>query len=148
MQGAPAPADDVGAPAWAPSPCQLPASSLVAAHSPPLATDPRALKRVKTEYGGDYAEASPDARELAQVQAVELRSVLGASSAAGDAPPGVSFLQLCSGPPGGANAAAKRFFNLLELHMEGAVRLSQDEPYGDIGVSRGPAWPANWTAAA
>mmetsp|Transcript_73748 Transcript_73748/g.163022 ORF Transcript_73748/g.163022 Transcript_73748/m.163022 type:complete len:122 (+) Transcript_73748:235-600(+) len=89
---------------------------------------------------------------LAGAAASQLREALdtgdGGSGCAdaGVAAEGVSFLDLCAGPPGGAEAAAARFLGLLSLHMEGAVSLDQDEPYGDIIVGRGPTWPA-WCEA-
>merc|ERR1719375_972848 len=52
-----------------------------------------------------------------------------------------SFFNLARAPPGGADVAARRFLNLLSMHMEGTVVLTQEEDYGDIAVHRGPDWP-------
>lgn len=61
------------------------------------------------------------------------------------APPGeaevISFFALVKAPPAGADAAARRFLNLLSMHMEGQVTLEQEEPYGDISIHRGLSWP-------
>jgi len=53
----------------------------------------------------------------------------------------VSFFELCDLPPGGAEAGACRFLNVLSMHMEGIISLDQAEPYEDIILRRGPNWP-------
>jgi hypothetical protein len=53
----------------------------------------------------------------------------------------VSFLGLARAPPGDADLAARRFLNLLSMHMDGQVTLDQTDAYGDISVHRGPQWP-------
>lgn len=52
-----------------------------------------------------------------------------------------SFFNLARAPPVGADVAARRFLNLLSMHMEGTVVLQQEEAYEDIQVHRGPEWP-------
>jgi len=54
-----------------------------------------------------------------------------------------SFFNLARAPPVAADVAAKRFLNLLSLHMEGMVTLQQEEAYGDISVHRAPGWPGS-----
>jgi hypothetical protein len=78
--------------------------------------------------------------DLAAVAAGQERQLRQALVAGPDV--GVSFLDLCDGPPGGAEAGARRFFNLLSLHMEGVVSVSQADPYGDISVGRGSTFDA------
>jgi chromatin segregation and condensation protein Rec8/ScpA/Scc1 (kleisin family) len=51
-----------------------------------------------------------------------------------------SFFTLIKAPPGDADSAARRFLNLLSLHMDGHVTLEQSEPYGDISIHQGDAW--------
>merc|ERR1712137_1191549 len=52
----------------------------------------------------------------------------------------ISFLGLCEEQPCNAGIVACRFLGLLDLHMQGAVSASQDEPYSDITIGRGPDW--------
>lgn len=54
----------------------------------------------------------------------------------------VSFLGLCHEPPSNEEVVAQRFMQLLATHMSGAISVSQEQPYGDILISRGPAWRA------
>lgn len=98
---------------------------------------------MKLEAIGDL-DTTEDFPAIAARQEAELRRELRPDA------PGttVSFFGLCDEPPGGAEAAAARFLGLLSLHADGAVTLVQEEPYGDIAVGCGPAWPANWLAAA
>lgn len=84
-----------------------------------------------------------DQAAVSREQEAELQAALGGEGGGGGGAAAVSFLELCERPPGGAEAAAQRFLSLLALHMEGAVTVSQEEPYGDILIGRG----ANWSAA-
>jgi len=53
-----------------------------------------------------------------------------------------SLLGLCSASSWGAEDVARSFMELLTLHMDGGVSLTQAEPYGDVVIGRGPDWPA------
>jgi len=49
----------------------------------------------------------------------------------------LSFLGLCQEPPSDAEAAARRFVDLLRLHGDGVVTLHQSEPHADIEIAKG-----------
>mmetsp|Transcript_105439 Transcript_105439/g.272962 ORF Transcript_105439/g.272962 Transcript_105439/m.272962 type:complete len:103 (+) Transcript_105439:656-964(+) len=98
---------------------------------------------VKEEMVGSDAEVS--SQDLPSAENLELREELSANPGAEE---GVSFFGLCESPPGGASAAAKRFMNLLVLHMDGAVSLEQEAPYGDILVHQGPSFQTAWGTVA
>lgn len=88
-------------------------------------------------------DAGVDIEAVGAIQKHQLKGVLGPSGAEESK---VSFIRMCEGPPGGADSAARRFMNLLLLHMEGSVSLKQDEAYGDIAIGRGPMWAATMGA--
>jgi len=131
-----------------PSPGQLPPSILAATALPGKAPSPQAppnadrlppsvegspLKRVKLESDGEHSEAG------------HLRRLL---DVAADTEQGASFFDLCNASPSSADAAARKFVNLLGMFMEGSVAMSQAEPYGDIAIRRRGDWPAELGAVA
>jgi len=90
--------------------------------------------KVETEQDSEMAYAV-----TAGKQAWEIRHGLGDDFAEQE----LSFFELCNN--GTAEAGARRFLSLLTLHMDGVVGLSQDEPFGDIHITRGHDWDA-WGA--
>ncbi|CAK0826142.1 unnamed protein product [Prorocentrum cordatum] len=105
--------------------------------------EPPSRRRRQEEPEEGAADDYPGLEQAAvsREQEAELQAALGGEGGSGAS--AVSFLELCERPPGGAEAAAQRFLSLLALHMEGAVTVSQEEPYGDILIGRG----VNWSAA-
>jgi len=92
----------------------------------------------------DMEVASQGLSSLAKQQGQEIQNLLA------DAGPdeSISFFGLCEQqPPGGAHAAARRFANLMALHMKAAVDLVQEEPFGDISIAQGPSFTATVLAA-
>lgn len=51
---------------------------------------------------------------------------------------GISLLKMCEG--NNKKQAASKFYTMLLLRKQGSVRLSQEGPYTDIRVTRGPAF--------
>jgi len=146
-----------------PAPASPPASvargeeGLQVVSCPPLAAErvPEAPRAVQQgDSGGSFrpdlrrvqvkleAEENLDSVAVSAEQARQLREALAPEGEAAS----VSFLGLCDTTSLSCAEAARRFVDLLALHMEGAVSLDQEEPYGDISVGKGPDWHA-WKEA-
>jgi hypothetical protein len=86
---------------------------------------------VKLENIEDHSPSSGVARDQEDI----IQESLGSSPGAA-----MSFFAACKRPPEGELAAAQRFTQLLSMHMDGRVSLSQAEPFSDILITRGPDW--------
>jgi len=89
---------------------------------------------VKIEAINEVSERSVP---MGPQQALELQEALRPGDGSTVEPP-KSFASLCIG--GSAEAAANRFMDLLNKHMDGTYSLSQAQPWGDIMIGRGPNW--------